>query len=132
MKRARTLLIQETHSQPKVQEFLESIARNSLKSKEVYAFALSHFQTFLHHKNVQYTLETILKPILSNQINVYTLLDNFVAYILSNKPNISSNSIALYVAIVRSYLGYNDVDIVPSKFKRKVRLPKNHREDGAS
>ncbi len=129
MKRPRTLLLQETHSQPKVQEFLESIARNSLKSREVYGFALSHFQTFLHQKNVEYTLETILQPILSNQIIVYTLLDNFVAYILSNKPNISSNSIAVYVAIVRSYLGYNDVDIVPSKFKRKVRLPKNHRED---
>jgi Phage integrase family len=35
----------------------------------------------------------------------------------------------LYIAAVRSYFAYNDVDIVSSKFKRKVRLPKNHRED---
>jgi integrase len=35
----------------------------------------------------------------------------------------------LYVAAVRSYLLYHDVDIVQAKFKRRVRLPRNHRED---
>ena len=30
---------------------------------------------------------------------------------------------------VRSYLAYHDIDIVPAKFKRRVKLPKNHRED---
>jgi integrase len=35
----------------------------------------------------------------------------------------------LYTTAVRSYLSYYDIDIVPSKFKRRVRLPKNHRED---
>lgn len=66
-----------------------------------------------------------------NEINVYTLLDKFVAYLLSpDRANkLSSNSIAIYVAGVRSYLQYYDVDIVSAKFKRRVRLPKNHRED---
>lgn len=44
---------------------------------------------------------------------------------LQNSPN----SISLYIAAVRSYLGYYDIDIVPAKFKRRVKLPKNHRED---
>ena len=30
---------------------------------------------------------------------------------------------------VRSYLAYYDVDIIPSKFKRKVKMPKLYRED---
>jgi hypothetical protein len=79
-----TLLLHETLSQEKVKEFLESIARNSQKSKDVYGIGLSHFQTFLHHKYPEsggHTLESVLLPILTNEINVYTLLDNFVAYI---------------------------------------------------
>ncbi len=91
---------------------------------------LSHFQTFLHHKYGEgYTLETILESIANNGINVYTLIDNFVSYIITDKPQLSPNSISLYVAAIRSYLAYHDIDIVPSKFKRRVRLPKNHRED---
>jgi integrase len=35
----------------------------------------------------------------------------------------------LYVAGVRSYLAYFDIEIMPSKFKRKVRMPKLYRED---
>jgi integrase len=30
---------------------------------------------------------------------------------------------------VKSYLGYNDIDIIPAKFKKKVTLPKLYRED---
>ena len=30
---------------------------------------------------------------------------------------------------VRSYLAYYDIDIIPSKFKRKVKMPKMYRED---
>lgn len=128
MRRQRTILIEETCSQPKVQEFLNSVGRNSQSSKEVYSFALSHFQTFLHNKyDANYTLETILDAISNNQMNVYSLIDNFVSYLLSNK--LSPNSISLYVAAIRSYFGYHDIDIVPSKFKRKVRLPKRLRED---
>lgn len=30
---------------------------------------------------------------------------------------------------VRSYFAYHDIDVVPSKFKRKVKMPKAYRED---
>jgi integrase len=33
------------------------------------------------------------------------------------------------MAAIRSYLAYYDVDIIPSKFKRRVKLPKSYRED---
>jgi hypothetical protein len=33
------------------------------------------------------------------------------------------------MASVRSYLSYYDIDVIPSKFKRKVKMPKMHRED---
>ena len=42
---------------------------------------------------------------------------------------LSMNTIKSYVAATRSYLQFNDIDIVIAKFKRKVKMPKYHRED---
>jgi integrase len=42
---------------------------------------------------------------------------------------LSIPSIRLYVSAIRSYLAYHDIDVIPSKFKRKVRMPKLYRED---
>jgi len=33
------------------------------------------------------------------------------------------------MASVRSYFAYNDIDIIPSKFKRKVKMPKSYHEE---
>jgi len=111
------------------------VSRNSIKSKRIYGIGLSHFQTFLDCRfkanSPNLTLETIVESIAQNGINVYSLLDNFVSYLLApDRPNkLSTNSIWLYVAAVRSFLQYHDVDISSAKFKRRVRLPRKHRED---
>ena len=68
-----------------------------------------------------------MEPLNRNEINVYELLDNFVSFLMALK--LSANSIQLYMAAIRSYLAYYDVDIIPSKFKRRVKLPKSYRED---
>ena len=58
------------------------------------------------------------------------MIDDFVSYLVSKHKNkLSPNAVALYVAALRSYLLFHDIDIVPAKFKRRVRLPKNHREN---
>ena len=64
-------------------------------------------------------METLLT---SDRINVYSLIDNFVSYLLTK--NLSPNTIALYIAALRSYFAFFDIVIVPSRFKRKVRMPK--------
>ncbi|MFY9794095.1 MAG: tyrosine-type recombinase/integrase [Candidatus Nitrosopolaris sp.] len=81
----------------------------------------------LSQKYPSYNLETILKPLAENKINPYELLDGFVSYLQTF--NLTPLSIKLYVASVRSYFAYNDVDVIPSKFKRKVKMPKSYRED---
>jgi integrase len=43
--------------------------------------------------------------------------------------NLSVPSIKLYVGAIRSYLAYYDIDVIASKFKRKVKMPKLYRED---
>ena len=57
------------------------------------------------------------------------MLEEFVSHILNVRPDLTPNSIKLYMAAVRSYLAFNDIDVIPSKFKRKVRMPKLYRED---
>ena len=107
--------------------FLSSIERNSLKSRNAYQNGLIHFQRFLSQKYPNYNLETILKPLAENKINPYELLDSFISYLQIS--NLTPSSIKLYMASVRSYFAYNDVDVIPSKFKRKVKMPKSYRED---
>ena len=110
-----------------VMTFLSSIERNSLKSRNAYQNGLIHFQRFLSQRYPNYNLETILKPLAENKINPYELLDNFISYLQIS--NLTPSSIKLYMTSVRSYFAYNDVDLIPSKFKRKVKMPKSYRGD---
>jgi integrase len=114
---------------PKVNAFLTSMLRNSVRSKYAYQYGLTHFQKFIAEKYSKYNLETIFEPLLKNEINLYEILDGFVSYLLSVTPNLTSKSIKLYMASVRSYLAYYDIDVIPSKFRRKVKMPKAYRED---
>ena len=127
--RQATLPLAQTFSQAMVIKFLDSIGR---QSRRIYGFGLSHFQGFLYNEyGSDCSIDSIIDSLTTNKINVYTLLDSFVSYLRGNGEvsKLSANSISLYVAAVRSYLSYHDIDIVPAKFKRRVKLPKNHRED---
>jgi integrase len=112
---------------PKVKTFLESVSRNSKGSERAYAAGLVCFDHFLKEKYPKYNLGLIVESINKNEINIYELFDNFVAFLVNS--NLSVGSIRIYVAAIRSYFGYYDIDIIPSKFKRKVKMPRCYRED---
>jgi integrase len=112
-----------------VNVFLSSISRNSLNSKYAYQAGLVHFQRFLKEKYPQYDIETILTPLSKTEFDIYVVLDEFVSYLVDETRNITSASVKLYISAVRSYLAYYDVDVISSKFKRKVKMPKSYRED---
>jgi hypothetical protein len=97
------------------------------QSKKVYHTGITHFQNFLNEKYASYSTETILQLLNRNEINVYELPDNFASFLMALK--LSAESIQLYMAAVRSYLAYYDVDVISSKFKRRVKTPKSYRED---
>jgi hypothetical protein len=111
----------------KVKVFLDSIERNSRESRNAYHRGLIHFQNFLDEKYPTFTVESLLDPLIRNEINVYELLDNFVPFLI--KLKLAVNSITLYLTAVKSYFAYYDIDVIPSKFKRKVKMPKVCRED---
>lgn len=106
--------------------FLNSIGRNSNSSKLAYKIGVRHLQCFLSMSYQPYDIQSILKPLSSNEINVYSMLDGFVSYLI--ETGLTSKSIHLYLASVRSYLSYFDIEIVPSKFHRRVKMPRHHRE----
>jgi integrase len=114
---------------PKVSVFLSSILRNSIKSKYAYQYGLAHLQKFIVQAYPKYNLETILEPLSRNEINLYEMLEGFVCNMMSANPVLTPNSMKLYMASIRSYLAYYDIDVIPSKFKRKVKMPKVYRED---
>jgi integrase len=101
--------------------------RNSLSSRYAYQNGLVHFQGFLSQKYPDYNLETILKPLLEDKINRYEVLDRFIGYL--QQFNLTHSSIRFYVASIRSYFAFYDVDVLPTKFKRKVKMPKLYRAD---
>ena len=97
-----------------------------------YSSGLTHFRKFLSYDDVgkyrKYNIETILKDLSNNKINVYELLDDYVSFLIS-RQGISPKSMSLYLAALRSYFAYYDIDVIPSKFRRKVKVPKLYRED---
>ncbi len=118
---------------PKVKEFLDSVSRNSKNTQMTYASGLIAFHKFLdgHH---QHTLESIIDSIRKGQVDVYVTLNQFVSFLMQYKhyktgSTVSQNTLGNYMAAVRSYLQFYDVDIAPNKFKRKVKMPKMYRED---
>jgi integrase len=114
---------------PKVDAFLSSISRNSIKSKYAYQYGLTHLQKFILQTYTSYNLETIIGSLSRNEINLYEMLEGFVCYMKSTNPDLTPNSLKLYMVSIRSYLAYYDIDVIPSKFKRKVKMPKVYRED---
>ncbi|SRR6266496_2998302 len=112
-------------------QFLSGIERKGGKkdggTKKAYTIALGYFQDFLEPKG--HGLRSIIKPILTNEINVYELLDEFVTFLLEKNAALSAKTIRAYMAGVRSFLDYNDIEIVPRKFKRKVNMPPIFVED---
>lgn len=123
MKGIRAVLqLQQTSHLPKVQKFLDSTARSSLTTMRVYKIGLLYFQTFLTDtQGIYNNLELILGPLIKNEINVYSLMDDFVSYILSHTKgaSLSSNSLNVYLAAIRSYLAYYDIDISSCKIQEK-------------
>jgi integrase len=111
----------------RVNKFLTSKKRSAANTVIGYKTSLAYFQQFLTKDYNDQTLETIIALLASNKIDVYDILDHFVSFLQSNK--LTRSSIHQYLVGIRSYFLFNDIDIVDSKFKRKVTMPKNIKEE---
>ncbi|MGB8165278.1 MAG: hypothetical protein WCF14_09730, partial [Nitrososphaeraceae archaeon] len=90
------LLLKETSDQAKVQRFLDSVARRSVKTRNVYRIGLSYFQTFLSEtQGPEFTLEYLIDALDKNEMNIYNMLDDFVSFAIkrTGDTKISSRSL---------------------------------------
>jgi integrase len=114
-------------SMSKVQRFLSSKRRKAINTVLGYKTSLAYFQQFLTDEHEDVTLETIIELFRSRKYDVYDLLDQFVNYLQTMK--ISQSSVHQYLTGTKSYFLYNDIDIVSSKFKQRVTIPKSVQEE---
>ena len=119
----------------KPRAFLDTIGKNSIRTRNNYGTGLVHLQRFLYNRfNGEHNVDSIIDLILSNQMNVYELLDAFVSFesIKKNQEKNKPQSIKTHLVGIKSYFAYYDIDIIPSKFKRKGKDAKNsYRKRGA-
>ncbi|HZI70258.1 MAG TPA: tyrosine-type recombinase/integrase [Nitrososphaeraceae archaeon] len=107
--------------------FLDTVGKNSRKTRSNYETALVHLESFLSNRyDGKYNVDSIIDLISRNQMNVYELLDGFVSFecIKGSQEKNMPQSIKTHTAGIKSYFAYYDIDIIPSKFKRKVKMPK--------
>jgi integrase len=119
----------DDNSKTKVQDFLESVGRNSKNTKITYSYSLNHFRKFLDDKyGYTLTIGNILDKINSKELDVYTIINNFITF-LDNSKKITNRSIKHYVVALKSYLQFYDVEISQQKFRHRVKMPKQYHEN---
>jgi hypothetical protein len=111
---------------PNVERFLSSLKRNSVNTSNGYKTPIAYFHEFLL-TNYSQTVDSIIQPLVNKEIDVYSLLDEFIGFVQTKRINHSS--INQYLTGIRSYLSYYVVDIVPAKFRKRVRIPKIYHEE---
>jgi integrase len=130
---------QEVAQKPQVKAFLQRKSRNSQNTADAYLLALVALQEFLNTDSTlpkSYSgvdvneLGSVFGPTAKRESDVYEFLDAYISYLTN--IGLSPNSIGLYIHSVKGYLEHCDVEINPNKFKNKVTMPKNHREDEAA
>ena len=55
---------------------------------------------------------------------VFDVDEDLLSYTLATKPEIPPRSLALYLAAVRSYFAFYDIDVIPSKFRKESKSSK--------
>lgn len=103
---------------PRVKQFLNAMAVNSEETKQAYLSALVHFNTFLVGRTQ--TADSIVTEMLRPKADVYVILQGFVSYLAPMK--LAPSSKRGFVRAVRSYFGFQGIDIIPAKFKARVKM----------
>ena len=122
----QTILLTETENLPKVKFFLDSL--ESEGTRRIYRIGLAYVETFLQSTE-KGNLDTIIKPMLANKIDRYTLVQEFINYLKKHNSNLSARSIRGYLSALKSYLANSRIYFIPQEYKSTVREPKVLREE---
>jgi site-specific recombinase XerD len=100
-----------------VEEFIESVGRRSEKTADSYQRGLDLF-SLCHRVD---SPDSLVARVKAGELNQYQLLDKYVSFL--NREGYAPKSIWGYVSAVKSFYGYEELDLDDRKFKKTVRLP---------
>lgn len=123
-----------------VLSFLRSKAADSAKTADTYCDALVALHRFLDKRYPGMDPAKSLSILLTCQRNpifapysllpwadIYKVMDSYSGYLTGrgHKPSV----VRTWLAGVKGFYAYNDVDIINSKYKQRVKVPKDRKED---
>jgi hypothetical protein len=114
--------VQVVKTTDRVNSYLSSIRISS--TKNAFSSGLNHFKKFVPKYYPEFTIDSIIDQISNKTIDVYELLNNFVSYLVEENKHRTSKTISDYMIAIKGYLGFFDIDIISSKLKKRVKLPR--------
>jgi integrase len=114
-----------------VADFLQTKARRSVKTALTFWNSLVYLNDYTKAR-YGLDLQNIVLAIHENKVDVYSLVNSFITYLQKETVNgseLQPRTIILYVAAVKSFFVYADVDISSAKFRHRVSLPPLYKED---
>ncbi len=119
----KSLLIQNENSN--VFRYLSNVAVVNESTAIKYNERLKKFEVFVS-EHYGLGIDEIIARIMKGKIDAYDTLAKYILYlkVKADKNGISPITLKNYLITIKNFLEYSDIDIIPRKFKLKVRLPK--------
>ena len=112
---------------PLVDEYLRTLAGQNPRSAITVSYYLKDFLRFIESAYKIPNITILVAELRSGGLDVYSLLRNYANELITSKYQNDKNSaktISYKVKYAKRLLEYHDVDIVPSKFRIKIKLPR--------
>src|SRR5215203_1510820 len=107
-------------------DFLEQLGNVNTGSARTVSVHLADFEQFVRTE-YRKDLDSLLEELKSGKIDLYELFSKFVTYEVREKVQknfISTKTLSQRVKHIKHFLEANDVTINQTKFKMKIKLPK--------
>lgn len=107
--------------------YIGNIEATNPGTARTYRFRLNIFNSFSLRK-YKIVADDLIEEIKQGHTDPYQVLIAFIQY-LQQFHNLSPIILKQHVIIAKTFLEYHDIDIIPRKFKLKVKMPKVVRKD---
>jgi integrase len=102
--------------------YIDNVSTMSNSTANEYYFRLKDFMIFIANKYTTLDVDSLLVKIKNGSQDPYNILNYYASY-LRNR-NVSALTLKQRVVTVKNFFEYYDIDLIPRRFKLKVKLPK--------
>jgi integrase len=103
--------------------YIKNVSTMSKSTADEYALRLNDFMNFVANEYTDVSgMDNLLVMLKQGNLDPYNLLNAYAAHL--NNRSVSTLTLKQRIVIVKNFFEYCDIDIIPRKFKLKVKLPK--------